>query len=87
MPKPDTQVISSITTLARFGQESFAVRSWGKYGLEFNMESVPKELRNLRACLLCSLVKVGNFSEWETCLDFCVAIYGITIYGGVRKSC
>ena len=23
-----------------------------------NMESVPKELRNLRACLLCSLVKV-----------------------------
>jgi len=30
--------------------------------LEFKMESVPKELRNLRACLLCSLVKVGNFS-------------------------
>ena len=24
------------------------------------MESVPKELRNLRACLVCSLVKVRN---------------------------
>ena len=24
------------------------------------LESVPKELRNLRACLLCSMVKVRN---------------------------
>ena len=47
------------------------------------MESVPKELRNLRACLLCSLVKVGSFNERKTCLDFRKAIYGITIYEAV----
>ena len=46
------------------------------------MESVPKELRNLRACLLCSLVKVGNFSERKTCLDF--RILCISKYLGLR---
>lgn len=31
------------------------------------MESVPKELRNLRACLLCSLVKVRYFDIiWDS---------------------
>ncbi|KAK2556128.1 Transcription elongation factor SPT4 [Acropora cervicornis] len=32
-----------------------------------NMESVPKELRNLRACLLCSLVKTMDQFEYDGC--------------------
>ncbi|XP_020616731.1 transcription elongation factor SPT4-like [Orbicella faveolata] len=31
------------------------------------MESVPKELRNLRACLLCSLVKTLEQFEYDGC--------------------
>ena len=57
-----------------------------EFNRQFNMESVPKELRNLRACLLCSLVKVGNFSEKKTCVDLCIVMYSITIYGIVQKS-
>lgn len=34
---------------------SFAVLPWEKMALE----TVPKDLRHLRACLLCSLVKVS----------------------------
>ena len=52
-------------------ESSFASRPWGEYTLRnIKMESVPKELRNLRACLLCSLVKVGNFSERKTSLSY-----------------
>ncbi|TKC40940.1 hypothetical protein EI555_000974, partial [Monodon monoceros] len=47
---------------------SFAVLPWEKMALE----TVPKDLRHLRACLLCSLVKTIDQFEYDGC-DNCDA--------------
>lgn len=39
-----------------------------------SLETVPKDLRGLRACLLCSLIKVG--SENSTSARFSAALVG-----------
>ncbi|UYV79036.1 SUPT4H1 [Cordylochernes scorpioides] len=72
----DAQVTSSAIAVTgrvtmRKGEKNITKESKSQWSLEIKVimshESIPKDLRNLRACLLCSMIKTLEQFEYDGC--------------------
>ncbi|TMW39902.1 hypothetical protein DOY81_015018 [Sarcophaga bullata] len=51
-----------------------------------SLDTIPKDLRGLRACLVCSLVKTFDQFEYDGCDNCDEGIYAISVSGNLPQA-